>query len=149
MLGRFAGDALPALYALLGRNSEMLLGAARDDRDDSCDVQLGTFFDCPLHAIELEDGQQQSDRHSVVGGDFFAERELHTIIADAGYGRAAHLIAASYFELLADPRAQGSCQMGGVLAGEGGAVGGELVGNPATAGHRVKSNRAVAMAMAA
>ena len=37
--------------------------------------------------------------------------------------------------------------MCGVLAGQGGAVGGEFVGNPAAAGHRVKSSRAVAIAM--
>ncbi len=32
--------------------------------------------------------------------------------------------------------------MRGVRAGQGGAVAGELVGNPAAAGHRVKSSRA-------
>ena len=81
--------------------------------------------------------------------NFFAESELHAVIGDAGDGGAPNLIAARYLELLAHARAQSSRQMRGVLPGEGGAIGGELVGNPAAAGHRVKSSRAVAMAMEA
>ena len=45
--------------------------------------------------------------------------------------------------------AQGSRQMSGMLSGKGCPVRGKLVGDPAAAGYRVKSNRTVAIAMEA
>ncbi len=61
LLGRLADDTLPAFHAFCGCRCQMRLGAAGDQRDDSCHTQLRTLLDCPLHAIELEDGQRQCD----------------------------------------------------------------------------------------
>jgi hypothetical protein len=71
------------------------------------------------------------------------------VIRNAGDSSAPHLISTGDFELLPHSGAQGPCEVSGMVSGKGCAVGGKLVGDPAAAGHRVKSNRTVAIAMEA
>src|ERR1019366_354015 len=142
LLGSFTSDPPPALGPLVRGKSKMLFSAPRNHGDDRGDVQFRALLDRPLHAIEFEDGEQQGDGNSLAGRDFFTQGELHSLVLHAGNGGPPDLLAASDFELLADARAQGARQVCGVRAGQGGAIAGELVGNPAASGHGVISNKA-------
>ena len=84
----------------------MLLRAAGDHRNNVRDVQLGTLFDRPLHAIELEDRQQQGDGNGGLQLQRLAQGKLHAVVGNAGYGGAPDLIAARDLELLAHFRSQ-------------------------------------------
>ena len=59
LLRRLMRDAPPAFHPLRCRRRQVRVGAARDHGQDGGNAQLGRFLDRPLHAIELEDRQQQ------------------------------------------------------------------------------------------
>ncbi len=66
LLGAFERDATPAFGALGSGEGEVLLGAAGEDGSDARDAEFGGFFDGPLEAIELEDGEQKVDGEGCV-----------------------------------------------------------------------------------
>ena len=108
----------------------MLLGAAGEDGRDAGDAEFGGFFDGPLEAVELEDGEQEVDGEGRVGREFFVEGEedFGVLIGGAcGADRSdfgAVKEAVGYdVEDLAGLGAQDAGEMGRLLAGECG-VGG-------------------------
>ena len=78
----FAGDvAAHRSYSRRGGLSpEMLLGAARNHRDNSFDTKFGGFLNRPLETIELEDGEQECDWQRRVGVRFSSPRANPVII---------------------------------------------------------------------
>ena len=60
----------------------MRVGAAGDHGNDSRDAEFGAFFDRPFHAVEFEDGEQESDVGRRQLGEFFAEFELDPAVGD-------------------------------------------------------------------
>ena len=130
LLGGFEGDATPAFSPLRGGEGEVLLGAAGEDGCDAGDAQLGGFFDGPLEAVELEDGEQEVDGEGCVSFQLFVEGEedfgLLVIAgggADFGDFGAVEEAVGNDVEELAGLGAEDVSEMDGLLAGEGG-VGG-------------------------
>ena len=114
----------------------MSFGAAGDDGNDPGRAQFGALFDRPFHAVKFEDGK--SERHVGTGSrsDFVGQYEFNPVGSDAGDTSATDMFASSYFEFLSYSGAKYSGQVFSVFTGEGGAVAGNFVGDPATAGHK-------------
>ncbi len=62
----------------------MRVGTVGDHRDDAGDAEFRAFFDRPFHAIEFEDGEQESEVRCRCGGDFVAEFEFDAAVGDFG-----------------------------------------------------------------
>ena len=69
------------------------------------------------------------------GGHFFAQFEFDSAVLDGHDASAADDGAGRNIEFLAHAGAQNADQMIGVLAGEGGAVARDFIGDPSAAGH--------------
>src|SRR5258708_16586337 len=116
----------------------MRIAPARNHRDDPTDPDLRALLDCPLHAVELEDGERQRDLR---GGRpqpkvlLRAKRELNAIIGDGSDCPAANLFTGCNLKLLPDLGAQDASKVRSVLAHQGGSVSGYFVSDPAAACH--------------
>ena len=84
------GDALPALDSFRRGGSQMRIRTARDHRHNPRDAQLRALFDRPLHAVELEDGENQGDLGQAGCGDFFAQFEFDAVVCYRSDSSAAH-----------------------------------------------------------
>ena len=135
LLRRFDSDATPAFGARSGCLSEMLLAAARDDGNDARGSELGDFLDGPLHAIEFEDGEQESDGERGIGFDFGDEVEADRVAGDAGDDAMPDVAAGDDIEFHAGFGAEDADEVGGLIAGERGGRFIPGVGDPAAAGH--------------
>ena len=123
LLGGFQCDATPSGDSLGGGEGEVLLGALGEDGRDAGDAEFGDFFDGPLEAIELEDGEQKVDGEGGVGFELFAEGEEDFGFRDlSDLGEVEETVGYDVKELTG-LGAQDAGEMLGLLAGEGG-VGG-------------------------
>ena len=77
-------DAAPALGALLRSLGQVLFCSPRDDRRDRGNAELGGFLDCPLHAIELVDGEDQRDGQRGIGFELGGQVEADFALSPAG-----------------------------------------------------------------
>ena len=75
---------------VLPRRSQVRIGTASDYRDNSRDSQLGAFLDGPLHAVELENGEQQGDVRGLRCGHFFAQFEFDSALFNGDDMTAPH-----------------------------------------------------------
>src|SRR5204862_3283073 len=114
----------------------MSFSAAGTDRNDSGCAQFGALFDCPFHAIEFEYGENKRHMGSSGRGDFVPEREFNPVGVDAGNESATDAFSGSDFEFLSYAGAKYSGQVFSVFTGEGSAIAGNFVGDPAAAGHK-------------
>ena len=74
-------------------------------------------------------------------GHFFAKFELDPAVRDGYDASAADHGVGGDIEFLANAGAQNADQVIGVVAGEGGAVARDFVGDPSAAGHEAKRHR--------
>ena len=58
---RLPGDALPTLHSFRRGGGQMRIRAPRDYRHNPRDAEFGALLDRPLHTVELEDGENESD----------------------------------------------------------------------------------------
>src|SRR5437868_12905102 len=114
----------------------MLAGALGNDGNDASDSQLGTLFNGPLHAVELEDGKRKRDMQRRSGGYFFSELKLNSIILNGGYPCTPDGIAGYDIALLAKAGAEDAREMVGMGSYKGGAAAADFIGDPAAAGHQ-------------
>src|ERR1700727_2218638 len=135
LLGGLESDSTPALGALRGGSRQVHVRPAGDDRDDLRDAEFSAFFDGPFHAVELENSEQECDGWRGRGEDFFAQFELDPAVVNGDNAAAADFRIGGDIEFLADLGAQDADEVVGMTAGEGGAVGGSLVGDPSATGH--------------
>jgi hypothetical protein len=101
----------------------VLLGAARDDRNDLAASQFGGFLDCPLESIELEDGEQENrsgDWASRI--DHLPERKLDLVFSDANNGSEMNAASCADLILLSGSGTQYAGQVQSVLPYEVGAI---------------------------
>jgi hypothetical protein len=123
---------------LSGGEGEVLFGAAGEDGRDAGDAELGGFFDGPLEAIELEDGEEEMDGECRVGFQLFVEDEGDFGVGYGGdFGAVKEAIGDDVVDL-AGLGAEDAAKVVGLLAGEGGVggvagLGGPGVGDPAAA----------------
>ena len=61
----------------------MHISTAGNHRHDSRYAQFCAFLDRPFHAVEFEDGKQESDVGCGCGSHFFAQFELDSALVDA------------------------------------------------------------------
>src|SRR5271165_3413540 len=113
----------------------MLVGSPRDHRDDPSYTQFRAFLDRPLHAIELEDGQQQCDVDWRCGGNCFPELKLHAGVCNSHNAPAANHRPCGDIEFLADAGTQDADEVIGMVPGEGGLIATDFVGDPSAACH--------------
>ena len=90
----------PALGAFHCGSGQVRVGAAGDHGHDSRNSQLRAFLDRPLHAVELEDGEQERDVGTASGRNFFAEFKLDPAILDAHDASAADCATGGDIEFL-------------------------------------------------
>src|SRR5258706_12623481 len=116
----------------------MRISPPGNHRDDPTDPDLRALLDCPLHAVELEDGERQRDLR---GGRpqpkvlLRAKRELNAIIGDRSDCPAANFVPSCNIELLPNLSAQNASKVRSMLAHQSGSVSGYFVSNPAAACH--------------
>ncbi len=131
----FESDAAPAFDSLGGGQGEVLLGAASEDGGDTGDAELGGFFDGPLEVIELEDGEEQVEGKGGIGLELFVEGEEDFLLGDGDdFGAVEEAVSDDVVDL-AGFGAKDAGEVEGLIAGEGGGVGGDLVGDEAAASH--------------
>src|SRR6201992_4166601 len=70
----------------------MLLSSASSHGNESLRSQLGSFLDDPLHAVELEDREQECHWKGRLSFHFSEQRELHRISTDSRYDSAPYAI---------------------------------------------------------
>src|SRR3954468_13416603 len=102
----------------------MRLAAAGDHRNDGSYPKFDGFLNRPLHAIKLEDGEQQSDL-PMMGScsiNSLVQNKFHTIEAYARKLAAAHASISRYIELLTDLSPKNSCKVSSPLANKRGAI---------------------------
>src|SRR5437879_12887138 len=114
----------------------MLAGALGNDGNDAGGSQLGTLFDGPLHAVELEDCKRKRDMQRRSGGYFFSELKLNSIILNGGYPCTPNGVAGYDIELLAKAGPQDEGELMGMGNHKGGAAAADLNGDSAAAGHQ-------------
>ena len=79
----------------------MSIGSAGKHRNDFDDSEFGAFFDRPFHAVEFENGEEESDLDRRDLREFFTQVELHPVFvdvanpapADGGTGRDVEFLA--------------------------------------------------------
>src|ERR1700730_7194988 len=113
----------------------MGLGSLGNHRNDDGSAQLRTFFNGPLHAIELEDRDQESQAWSGGGGNDFAQVKFDPALGDIRNMPAADIFTRANIEFLPNATAQHACEMVGVRTNQRGAIAGNFVGEPAAASH--------------
>src|SRR5712691_7350157 len=97
----------------------MFLCAARDYRDNALYPQLNRFFNCPLHAIKLKDGEEESNgRNFTALRQLLRQIEFHPLLSDGRNAAQAHYGTSVNFsydvEFLAGSSSQHSCQVQGM-----------------------------------
>src|SRR5207253_8005149 len=115
----------------------MLAGALGNDGNDAGDSQLGTLFDGPFHAVELEHCKRKRDMQRRSGGYFFSELKLNSIILNGDYPCTPNGVAGYDIELLAKAGTQDAREMMGMGSYKGGAAAADFIGDPAAAGHQI------------
>ena len=135
LLGRLEGDSAPPVDSFRRGRGQVRVGAAGDYGHDSRDSQFGAFLDRPFHAVELENGEQESDAGYGDHRNFFPEFELNSGVLDACDASAPHNGTGGDIEFLSYAGTQDADQMIGMIAGEGGVVAREFVGDPAASRH--------------
>ncbi len=84
----------------------MSFGSSRDHRDDASRSQFRAFFNRPLHAIELENGE--SDRHLNCkrNRNGVAEFKFNSVLRNRRNTAAANFVSRGDVEFLADAGAK-------------------------------------------
>jgi hypothetical protein len=139
-----ACNTLPAFDAFGSSSGQMSFSATRDDRNDSGCAQFGALFDRPFHAVKFEDGETKRDIRRGGRSYFVAQFEFNSVGIDARDASATDIFASSYFEFLSYTGAKYSGQVFSVFTGEGSAIAGNFVGDPAAAGHKCSGQWLVA-----
>ena len=114
---------------------EILFTASGDEWNDVRDSEFDSFFDGPLHAIEFEDGDGEGDVRSGRRRDHSAKLEFNAVFLDGEDVGFEDAFGGCEVEVLAWLGAEDSGEMQGVFTYEVGAIGIDLVGEPAAAGH--------------
>jgi hypothetical protein len=117
----------------------MSIAPAGNYGNDAIDADLGTFLNCPLHAIELEDSEDERDfrggRRLGASVGVRVKRELNPLMRNECDGTAANFFSRCDVELLPNLGAQNASKMSRMFAHQSSRVSGNLVGNPAAARH--------------
>ena len=106
-----------------------------DQRHHARDAQLRGLLDRPLHAVELEDRQQQRDVGERGCRQFLAEFKLDFLRRDGNDAAAPHPPLGRDIEFLADARPQNAGEVLGLGADQRSAAARDFVGDPAAARH--------------
>src|SRR4029077_11502849 len=128
-------NALPSLHSLLRGLGEMGFGALSDHGNDSTRAQFHTLLDGPLHAVKFENGEQDGQLGGRSGRNNCAELKLDPVIGDAHDTTATDAVPSRAAKFLPDTGAKHSSKMLGVGADQNSPIAGDLVGDPAAAGH--------------
>jgi hypothetical protein len=118
----------------------MRIRAARDYGHDSRHAKFGTFLNRPLHAVELEYGEQQRNVCNRNRRYFFAQFELNPTGGNGYDAPPPQGHSCRDIEFLTDTRPQHSNQMICVIARKRGAVARDFVGDPSASGHFSRGN---------
>jgi hypothetical protein len=113
-----------------------------DDGDNSSHSELRAFFNRPLHAVELEDRQQQHESDcSRFCRNLCAEFEIDKAICQRDDYASADDPVGDDIELLPDPGAQDANQVVGVSACERSPIARDLIGDPSATRHALAQYR--------
>src|SRR5271163_1173236 len=100
----------------------MRIGSLANDGQNSYNAQLGTLFNCPLHSIELKDGEEQGNPRRDLSPTnvphFFPELKVDTAIGYLHNRPTPHGSAYGNIEFLAHAHAENSNQMVGMRSGQ-------------------------------
>ena len=91
--GLFRGllrNSTPSVHPFTGSGGEMSFRTMGYDWDKAGRSQFRALLDHPLHAVEFEDGECESDICDRGGRNLFAQDELDAIAVDARDGSAPH-----------------------------------------------------------
>src|SRR5271168_3092981 len=99
----------------------MEFGTPRNQRHNPRDAEFGALFNRPLHAIELEHGENQRDLGQDRTGNLFAQLKIDAIVAYRCDSSATDHFAGGNVEILSDARSEHTHEMIGMLANYRGA----------------------------
>src|ERR1700753_2840041 len=136
MLRCLACHPAPALNPGGRRLGQMLLSSASSHGNESLRSQLGSFLDDPLHAVELEDREQECHWKGRLSFHFSEQRELHRISTDSRYDSAPYATPRHHVTFHAGLRTQHSNQVLCLFALERSAAVVPIIGNPPSSRHR-------------
>ena len=112
LLRGFRKDAPPALRALPGRREQASLAALRGKRHDFFRAELRGFFQRPLEAVELHNGEKQLDANrDLRRRKLFNQGELHFVPLHTFGARQPNVLAVAQLVDLPGFRAQHAAQM--------------------------------------
>jgi hypothetical protein len=89
-----------------------------DYRDNSRHAQFGAFFNCPLHAIEFEDGNSDCDVAGFGLRQNCAKFEFDTVVVQGGNHPAAEFAAGGDVEFLSDAGTENLSEVAGMVPDE-------------------------------
>jgi hypothetical protein len=133
---RLPRDPHPAFLPFDRHGSQVRVSSPRNQRNYLSDPNLSALLNRPLHAIELEDGENQSQLRRRASRHLFSKRELYALIRDRRNSAAPHSLPDSDIEFLSDLRPQNAGEVNSVLAGQCSGVSMNFIGNPASAGQK-------------
>jgi len=137
LLAAFAHDLSPTLDARGGGEGQAFFGALGVDGNDAGNAKLGGFFDEPLEAVELdESGVERDVREGRDGGDGLENAKSYAGGGDVGdFGEISPLVVGK-LEALAGLGTKDAGEMAGVITGELGAIGRDVIDEEAAAGQK-------------
>ncbi len=137
LLAAFARDFPPSLDAFGGGGGQAFFGALGVDGNDAGNAKLGAFFDEPLEAVEFDEGGVQRDvREGRDGGDRLENTKSYARGGDGDDFGEISLLVVGKLEALAGLGAEDASEMAGVIAGELGAIGVDVIDEEAAAGQK-------------
>ena len=116
MLRCFMRDTPPALHARRSSLGKMFFSAACEYRHDARNAQLCCFLYGPLQAIELEDGQQQSEGQRGFSIKLRQQLEADCLFAHGLYLGVPNSLAGHYVKTHSGPRPQDPRQVQRLVA---------------------------------
>jgi hypothetical protein len=129
-------NPLPPIVPPHSSRGEMRIRPPRNHRNNPRHPNLGAFFNRPLHAIEFEDGKNQSKIGAGPQSHFISQRKFHALVREGHNLPAPNARRDCDVEFLSDLSAQNARQMQGMFASKSGSISMNLIGDPAAAGQK-------------
>jgi hypothetical protein len=118
----------------------MLLGPLGDHRNNLRDSQLSAFFNCPLHAIEFEDGKNQGDVGGRYSIELLAKLKFNAIVSDTDNPSVPDVVTSRDIKVLSDLSTKNTNHMIRMSANEGSTVPEDFISDPTAACHNQDSD---------
>jgi hypothetical protein len=113
----------------------MRVCAAGDHGHDSGYAQFRAFLDRPFHAIELEDGKQESDIGDRCHWHFFPKFELNPAVLNGDDASSPHYSTRGDIKFLPNAGTQDANEVIGMFPSKGGVIAQNFIGDPSASSH--------------